>query len=56
MTPLEQTGLTLACMFAAYMVGKKSGIKIGISYIFRFMNDKEIIKVMTKMEKEEGLR
>lgn len=54
MTPLEQTGFTLVCMLIAYFVGKKSGIKSGIGYIFNFMTDKEIQKVVTKIEEERG--
>jgi hypothetical protein len=54
MTPLEQTGFTLFCMFVAYIVGKKSGIKMGINYIFKFMTDYEIEKIGNKIEKDES--
>ena len=56
MTPLEQTGFTLFCMLVAYFIGKKSGIKTGIGYIFNFMTESEIVKVMTKIDKEENLK
>lgn len=56
MTPIEQTALTLACMIGSYIVGKKSGLKRGIEYIFSFMTDKEIEKVVIKIEKDNRLR
>jgi hypothetical protein len=54
MTPIEQTGFTLVCMLIAFFIGKKSGIKSGIGYIFNFMTDKEIQKVVKKIDKHEG--
>lgn len=54
MSPLEQTALTLVCMLLAYFFGKKSGIKSGIGYIFNFMTEKEIQKIVAKMEKNKG--
>jgi hypothetical protein len=54
MTPIEQTGFTLVCMIISFFVGKKSGIKHGIGYIFNFMTDKEIQKVVTEIEKDRG--
>lgn len=54
MSPLEQTALTLVCMLLAYFFGKKSGIKSGIGYIFNFMTEKEIQKVVTKIDKDKG--
>jgi len=56
MTPLAQTALTLVCMIASYYVGKKSGLTHGIQYIFSFMTDKEIEKIVVKIEKENRLR
>ena len=56
MTPLAQTALTLFCMIASYYVGKKSGLTHGIQYIFSFMTDKEIEKIVVKIEKENRLR
>ena len=56
MSPLAQTALTLACMVASFYVGKKSGLTHGIRYIFSFMTDKEIEKVVMKIEKETKFR
>ena len=56
MSPLAQTALTLACMIASYYVGKKSGLTHGIQYIFSFMTDREIEKVVMKIEKDTKLR
>lgn len=55
MSPMAQTVLTLVCMFVAFIVGKRSGIKSGVEYIFRFMTDKEIEKVAKKIEKDGRL-
>jgi len=54
MTPIEQTVFTLVCMVISFFVGKKVGIKYGIGYIFNFMTDNEIQKVVTEIEKERG--
>jgi len=54
MTPIEQTIFTLACMIISFFVGKKSGIKYGIGYIFNFMTENEIQKVVAEIEKERG--
>lgn len=56
MTPIEQTALTLVCMIASYVFGKKSGLRKGIEYIFSFMTDKEIENVVVKIEKDGRLR
>lgn len=55
MSPMAQTALTLACMLGSYFVGKRSGIKSGVEYIFRFMTEKEIEKIAKKIEKDQGL-
>ena len=54
MTPIEQTAFTLACIVISFFVGKKAGIKYGIGYIFNFMTENEIQKVVTEIEKERG--
>lgn len=56
MSPMAQTALTLVCMLGSYFVGKRSGIKSGIEYIFRFMTEKEIQKVAMKIEKDNELQ
>lgn len=56
MSPLAQTGLTLVCMLFSYFVGQKSGIKSGIRYVFSFMTDPEIEKIVMKIEADNRLR
>jgi hypothetical protein len=56
MSPMAQAALTLACMLGSFFVGKRSGIKSGVQYIFSFMTEKEIEKIGIKIEKDLNLK
>jgi len=56
MTPIEQTALTLACMIGSHFVGRRNGAKSSIQYIFSFMTDPEIEKIVMKIEDDQRFR